>query len=90
MEQYRFRVAYCDSCSNCCHSKYGRYQVESYKQMLQPKITDPDYRLQISVPSETRPRHISLVLKFYFEVKNSELLRSLHRSLSFCYSSSFV
>ena len=30
VEKYRFQVAFCDSCLNCCHSKYyGRYQVES-------------------------------------------------------------
>ena len=30
LEKYRFQVAYCGSCLNCCYSKSdGRYQVES-------------------------------------------------------------
>ena len=29
LEKYRLQAAYCDSCLNCRHSKYGTYQVDS-------------------------------------------------------------
>ena len=40
LEKYRFQVAYCDSCLNCCYSKSdGRYQVESKQTNVATKIT---------------------------------------------------
>ena len=59
----------------------GRLLFKQCQQINNLLRTDLDYQLQIFVPSETRPRaHFACTEVFDFEVKNSELLRSLHKA----------